>query len=152
LTFDAAYRRYARMDRQGAITLCQVRDGREEVLFTLPTRVKPPYGGLWLSPDGRFLAYGEGVTGGPTRAARVCVWRLAGPAPEPHFEVPEGMCELALSFRADGRQLAVGHADGSVSVYDLATGERVRRLAAGAAPVHLAFHPRDDRLAVACGD
>src|SRR5262249_46094240 len=48
--------------------------------------------------------------------------------------------------------LAVGHADRSISIYDLETGRRRRRLEVGARPFHLAFHPRDGRLAAACGN
>ena len=59
---------------------------------------------------------------------------------------------VALAFHPSGRQLAIGHADKSVSVYDLATGRRVQRLAVSAAPFHLAFHPHEHRLAVACGN
>src|SRR5262249_16037821 len=56
----------------------------------------------------------------------------------------------ALAFRPNGRQLAIGHVDKSVSVYDLQTGESVQRLASTVTAVHLDFHPRESRLALAC--
>src|SRR6185369_13794688 len=78
------------------------------------------------------------------------VWKLYGPSPTILVDVREGMHESAFAFQPDGRRLAIGHADSSVSIYDLENGTRERRLAVGSAPMHLAFHPRDDRLAVAC--
>jgi WD40 repeat protein len=74
--------------------------------------------------------------------------------------------EFGVAFRPGGKHLAVGHADETVGIYDLETGERVRKI-----PLHpdsdppkdkprrrylahnLAFHPNaaDGRLAVACG-
>ena len=80
------------------------------------------------------------------------MWRLDGPEPALLLDVPEGVLGNALAFRPNGRQLAIGHLDKSVSVYDLATGERVQRLANTVRAVHLAFHPRLGRLALACGN
>jgi WD40 repeat protein len=151
LAFDAAYRRYVRMDRQGGMMVCQLCDGQEQVITRLPTQAKPPFGGLWLSPDGRYVAYSESLTGA-SGAAKVWVWKLDGATPKLLLEVREGMLEAALAFRGNNRQLAIGHPDNSVSIYDLATAKRVQHLAVGAAPTPLAFHPRDGRLAVACGN
>jgi WD40 repeat protein len=61
------------------------------------------------------------------------------------------MREWALAFHPNGQRLAIGHADKSVSVYDLATGRRVHSLTVAAAPFHLAFPRRQSRLAVATG-
>src|SRR5262249_21622148 len=58
----------------------------------------------------------------------------------------------SVAFGPDGRFLAFGQGNGVVSVYDLTTGKRLQQLAIGAAPAHLAFHPHDRRLAVACGN
>jgi serine/threonine protein kinase/WD40 repeat protein len=148
LVFDYDYRRYARLDREGGVVVCQVRDGQEEPIARLPTRVKPPFGPLWISPDGRYVAYGEGSRGG-LGSERARVWKLDGPSPQAHLEVEEGLVESALAFHGNGRQLAIGHADGAVSIYDLATASRVK-LSAGSCPVYLDFHPHDSRLAVAC--
>jgi WD40 repeat protein len=147
--FDAAFQRYARLDDRGGVTICRVSGGREEVVTRLPAHGKPLQGSVGMSPDGRFVVHGHswvrvGVFGG------VRVWKL-GPAPEVLLDEPAGTSEAALDFHRNGRQLAIGHADGSVSVYDLAIGRRTQRLAVGAQPVHLAFHPREPRLAVAAG-
>jgi WD40 repeat protein len=148
LAFDADYQRFARLSRTGSVTVCRLSENGEEVIAQFRASGKPPYYGLWMSPDGRFVAYGhsfveEGV------AAGVCVWKLDGPEPSLLFDEPEGVHGTALTFRPNGRQLAIGHLDKSVSVYDLATGERVQRLASTVTAVHLAFHPRDSRLALA---
>src|SRR5262249_40682244 len=129
IAFDDEYRRYARMDREGGIVVCQLRDGQEELITRLPTHAKPPFGGLSISPDGRYVAYGEGVT---HRAAKVSVWNVESPSPELILPVPEGAFEGALAFHGKRPQLAVGHADSSVSVYDLTTGKPVQRLDVGA--------------------
>jgi WD40 repeat protein len=148
LAFDDAYRRFARMDQGGGIVVCRVRDGREELIARLPVQAKLPVASLSISPDGRYVAFEERLKDGSV--AKVSVWKVEGPSPELLLEVPEGMCERALAFHGNSQQLAIGHADSTVSVYNLATAAHVR-LAVDAPPAHLAFHPRDGRLAVACG-
>jgi serine/threonine protein kinase/WD40 repeat protein len=151
VSFDAAFHRYARLDKQGGVTVCRLSDGREEIIARLPVHGKPPFYGLWMSPDGRYVAYGhscvrDAVPGG------VRLWRLDGSEPAVLLDEPAGTQNSALSFHRNGRQMAIGHPDESVSVYDLMTGQRLRRLSVASAPPHLAFHPQDDRLAVACGN
>src|SRR5262249_42715634 len=145
------FKNYARLDRQGGLTVCRLSGGREEVVHRLPAHGKPPFGGVLMSPDGRFAAYAHSWER-PSVHAGVCLWKV-GPAPAVlPLDGPTDVHELALAFSSDGRRLAIGHADKSVSVYDLKTGARVRHLTVAAAPIHLAFHPREPRLAVACGN
>jgi eukaryotic-like serine/threonine-protein kinase len=152
LAFDAAFQRYARLDKQGGLTVGRLNDGREEVIARLPAHGKPGFGYPVMSPDGRFVAYGHNGTRTTVRGG-VRVWKLDGPEPAVvPLDEPTDMHETALAFHPNGRQLAIGHTDKTVSVYDLATGRCMQRLAVGAAPLCLAFHPRDDRLAVACGN
>jgi eukaryotic-like serine/threonine-protein kinase len=145
---DANFTRYARLDRQGRVTVCRLVNGHEEIIFRLPIMGSPTCRFVRLSPDGRYVACGQsGVneeTSGP-----LCVWKLDGPAPKMLIEEPLGVHNWVLDFHADGRQLAVGHADASISVYDLASGQRTQRIKVGAEPIHLAYHPSDIRLAVA---
>jgi serine/threonine protein kinase/WD40 repeat protein len=145
LAFDADFQTFARLSRTGSVTVCRLSENGEEVIAQLPARGKPPYFRLWMSPDGRVVALGHSRLG-QDDARGVCVWKLDGSEP---FEVPEGVHISALAFRPDGRQLAVGHVGKSVSVYDLATGQCVKRLANTLSAAHLAFHPSDSRLAVA---
>ncbi len=133
LAFDATLQRYARIDKQGKITVCRLRDGREEVISPLPPHGKPGFGYPALSPDGRFLVYGHSSTAASI-FPEVRVWKLDGPEPAVLRDEPAGMNESAVAFHPSGRQLAIGHRDKTVSVYDLDTGRRVRRLAVRALP------------------
>ncbi|HMF15822.1 MAG TPA: hypothetical protein VKE98_01390, partial [Gemmataceae bacterium] len=151
LSFDSAFQRYARIDKQGGITVCQLSDGREKVVFPLRAHGKPAFGHPGLSPDGRFLIYGHGGTEASS-FPKVRVWKLDGPEPVVLLDEAMGMSEFAATFHATSPRLALGHRDKTISVYDLNTGRRVRQLTVSAVPSHLAFHPRDNRLAAACGN
>jgi serine/threonine protein kinase/WD40 repeat protein/gas vesicle protein len=146
--FDADFMRYARFDKQGEITVCRRTNGPEEILARLRSPGGPIAVGPWMSPDGRYLAVGY-RGGAHAGAAEVRVYRLEGSRVEDAFLVPEGIHEWALAYRPDSRQVAIGHANGWVSVYDLERGVRVQRLQIGVSPLCLAFHPRDSRLTVA---
>ena len=148
LSFDATLQRYARLDTKGGVTVCRVSNGREEVVHRLPARREDQVYTAPISPDARFVACGHGPPNSMTGAVRV--WKLDGPEPAVLLDESPGIYEWALAFHPSGGQLAVGHIDQSVSIYDLATGRRVQRLAVSALPFTLAFHPREHRLAVAC--
>jgi serine/threonine protein kinase/WD40 repeat protein len=149
LSFDAEFERFARLSRTGIVTVGRLRDNREEVISQFRAHGQPPFYGLWLSPDGRFVAYGHSRAGDGV-ARGVCVWKVDRPEPTMLIDAPEGVCGNALAFRPNGQQLAIGHADRAVSVYDLVTGERVQRLANRFKVVNVAFHPRKSLLALAC--
>src|SRR5262249_33767121 len=57
LDCDAEFKSYARLDKQGSLTVCRLSGGREEVVHRLPAHGKPSFGGVGMSPDGRFAAY-----------------------------------------------------------------------------------------------
>ncbi|MCI0684291.1 MAG: hypothetical protein L0Y71_19445 [Gemmataceae bacterium] len=172
LDFDASFERYARLDTQGGITVCRRTDGPEEVLARLPARGKPNFGGPWMSPDGRYVAFGHSNPLGAIWTEELVVWALDGPARQEPFVVGDGMPITTLAYRLDRPHLAVGHPDGAVGVYDLERtpvqrrrkmegsdaleevydlerGTRVQRLQIGAVPRYIAFHPKEGRLAVA---
>ncbi|MEU7002977.1 protein kinase [Nonomuraea sp. NPDC046570] len=74
----------------------------------------------------------EGVFhGGQDTAGRLTTWRpgTAGPEDRAFQDLPSGIAHLAYS--ADGSLAAVAAGEGAVSVYDVATGRRVARPAAG---------------------
>jgi serine/threonine protein kinase len=118
-------------------------------------RLPPPAhkldGWAWYSPDGRFVAVGLQPYFHPKRdwtPARV--WRIVGSAPERVLDDPKGPNAMGTAFRPDSRQVAFGHADGTVNIYDTETGQPLRHLAPGPGSIsHLVYHPRLPRLAVA---
>src|SRR5262249_5068467 len=152
LAFDAAFRHFARMDNHGWIAIGRVTDGGEEVRTRFPAHGKPPFCGLWMSPDGRFVLYGHSkVSEGKARG--LWAWRVECRPPSLVFNNEDGIGEFAVAFRPDKPQIAVAHPDCSVSVYDLEQDGRLLHrflLPADEAPQALAFHPHDGRLAIAC--
>jgi serine/threonine protein kinase/WD40 repeat protein/tetratricopeptide (TPR) repeat protein len=151
VAFDGSLTRYVTLQRDGNLTVWRLgAAGREEVA-RLPAHGRPPFYSIAMSPDGRFVAYGHSsIRQGTARELRL--WKLDDPAPSVVLDEPAGLYEHALAFDPAGRYLAVGHGDRSVSVYEPETGRHVGRIAIGTPPQNLAFHPRDGRLAVACGN
>jgi serine/threonine protein kinase/WD40 repeat protein len=148
LAFDADFERFARLDKRGGVTVCRLNNGQEEVITRLTAPGRSPPHAVWLSPDGRFVACGHSrLRVGVARGVRV--WRLDERSPVVVLDVPEGVHLNALAFRPNGRQLAIGHANKAVSIYDLMTGECVQRFAEDSTVIHLAFHPSDSRVALA---
>jgi WD40 repeat protein/Flp pilus assembly protein TadD len=137
--FDGQLERYARLDRQGNITVRRVADDAEICHF--PSGI----GNCWLlfTPDGRFLlAHSESPS-----AYRV--WEMAGPEPR---QVLGGEPAWIGAFSPDSRQFALAEADGSVCLYDLPSGWLRRRLDPGVVAGWVAFAPDGRQLAVAGRD
>src|SRR5262249_26434720 len=128
---DAALERYARSDAAGNITIRRLADDRE--ILRLPGPGKPAWT-LLFSPNDRFLAakYHPRTQSQPNR---LLVWDLSRRSVA--FEVPPGISELAVAFSPDNRRMAAGHPDGSIGVYDLASGRQVRSMTPGPVPVCL---------------
>jgi RNA polymerase sigma factor (sigma-70 family) len=119
-----------------------------------------------FSPDGRFLA-------GAGARRQLCLWDVAAAAPVWEVEPATGQAIVRFAFSADGRSLAAMNGDGTITLYETATGDRRARLgqpdskAGGAgltvsvagmsisladrrdAPVCLAFAPDGRHLAAA---
>jgi hypothetical protein len=151
VAFDADLRQYARLDREGGVTICRLAEGVEEVTARLPPSGLGPSDGLWMSPDGGLVA--RWLAGERNNAGRLQVWRVNGITSELVLELEEAARVSAntLVFRPDSRQIAVIDLDGSVSVYEVANGRRVWHKALGMEGRSLAFHPWKNQLAVGCG-
>jgi serine/threonine protein kinase/WD40 repeat protein len=133
LAFDGALERYARLDRQGNVSIRRVADDREI------RRVTSVGGERWpvLSPDGRYLAV---TMNGPIQ-----VWDLATQKPVKLRHAPD----CGFVFSPDSRQFVTADAAGAIGVYELPSGRRLRRLEPGPLPHCLAFHPTQRKVAVA---
>jgi WD40 repeat protein len=138
--FDGALERYARLDRQGIVSIRGVADDREI------QRVVAMKGTDWveLSHNGRFL-----VVGGKDRLE---LWNLIGPEPSLIHEEREQYANSTRAFSRDSHQFAFSRKDGVIILYDLASSQEIRRFEVGAQPRFLAFHPTRRQLALALRD
>ncbi|MDB5358233.1 MAG: pknB [Phycisphaerales bacterium] len=136
LDFDGALERYARVDRSGAISIRRVAGDVE--IARLPSRSE---GGANVytrfSDDGSYLA-----VAGP---GDFTVWKIDGEKPSVACQIPGG--GYGGAFSADSRQVAFCQADGSLKVYDLASGRDPRKIASGQLAWCMAFDPRGRILA-----
>ncbi len=132
--FDAALERYVRTDRAGGVRIGRVAD--DTLLHHFASGMRDPR--PRLSPDGAFLTLAT--------SPRCELWKLDGRKP---VVVASELDCVAHDFSPDGRRAALVHGDGTISLYDLTSGQRVRRLKAGPHPIAFAaFHPDSRRLAV----
>ncbi len=147
MAFDPTGQGYVQVD-EGHAYYCRLVDGKEQRLKELHVSGRALFG-EWHSPDIRFLALGSPHIPGKGHDW-LKLWRCDGPQAKLVLE-DRGISESATAFRPDGRQLAVGHRDGTLTVYDTETGAVVRQWQVGVPPYTAMFHPRLPRLAVACG-
>jgi serine/threonine protein kinase/WD40 repeat protein len=111
--FDDNLEIYARTNQQGQCSIRRVADDREVAL--LPGWGKPA--APFLSRDGQFVA----VLGSD---GRLEVWKLVGSRWERLLQ-ESAHSVFSIDFRADNRWVALCHSDGAVSVYELATRQRL---------------------------
>ncbi len=140
MDFAANLERYAVADDEGNVSVRRVADHGETA--RLPGFGKPDYNGVVLSPDGRYLAHRGGGEG------RLKLWRLDGSKPELILEESTGEHPSDVSFRPDGRQLAIAQPGASVRIYDTTAGRLVKEIPTPGRVQPLAFHPRLPRLAI----
>jgi WD40 repeat protein len=136
--FDGTLEHYATVDLQGTVSIRRTKDNVE--IAQLPGLGSTAF--VLFSPDGRFLALQREAD------LHTQVWKLPGSHPVKVIDEPTG---ITGDFSADSRRVAVGHRDGTISWFDLASGQRLGRLAATPLPRHLAVHPKRPQLAV-CGN
>jgi tetratricopeptide (TPR) repeat protein/WD40 repeat protein len=144
LAIDAGFRRYARGDEPGTVTVYRVEDDQE--LFRLPGRfdlLRIPF--LRFSSDGRFLALRHE---GPPQM-QIDVWDLD----RRDLVRPRLVFAAAqeLDFSPDSRRVAVGYLDGSVRLHDLTADGAGQLLSSAPTPVsqfRIRFNFQGTRLAV----
>jgi serine/threonine protein kinase/WD40 repeat protein len=151
VAFDVAFTRYVTLQRDGSLVVYRLEDAGARIIAHLPSLGSPPFHGLAMSPDGRFVAYGH-TCHQEGSASGLRLWKLDEPEPAVVLDDPDGVHLFALVFHPSGRWLAVGHGNGTVSIYEPQTGRTLRRFDLGIAPYNLAFHPQEQKLAVIAGN
>jgi eukaryotic-like serine/threonine-protein kinase len=137
--FDGKLEHYARVDKQGAVSVRRVADDKE--IASLPGSGSETF--PLFSRDGKFLSVWS--------AGGLNLWKLGGHDPVRIERLPADDA-YGIDFSPDSRQCAIGHANGSISLYDLPSGQPPRQLPGSQGIVWLAFDPEGRRLAVACGN
>ncbi len=142
VAFDAGLERYARGDARGNISVRRVADDRE-----LAHLAGGPKGVcvMRFSPDGLFLAVQSwlDLAVSPTNF-QVWDWQRG----VVRFQVRTPVCNLAWCLGPDGRELALGHPDHTVTIRETVGGKELKRLQVGFTPAALAYHPDGSKLAV----
>jgi eukaryotic-like serine/threonine-protein kinase len=137
-SFDPTMTRYALRFRQGTISVRRVIDDQETARFQ--ARGDRDIWVFGFSPDGRYLA----TTHWP--GAALTVWDID--LHEVCLDDPGPVASYAAKFSPDSRRVALGHADGELVVYDLATGRPSRRWPGPAAADDLVFRSDGAQIAV----
>jgi len=135
IAFDRSYQRYATFDQQGKIQLHRI--GELSKLGELPGLGHANVG-LVLSYSGNYLAASDGFQ---AQIWHVESGRAVFPKPIQSNARP--------SLTRDESRAAIVLPNGSVGVYELASGSEVDRLTTGVAPTVIGFDPGGLRLAVA---
>jgi serine/threonine protein kinase/WD40 repeat protein/Tfp pilus assembly protein PilF len=134
LAFDAAYKRYARAEDQGAISIRRVADDQEMTRWSSPGLAASS---LIFSPDGHYLA-------GISNARWARLWEVEHRRP-----VIEDIQNVhSLDFSADSRWLALGEPGGVIRLLELPAGTERQRLHTGLTSPGLTFRPDGQQLAV----
>jgi eukaryotic-like serine/threonine-protein kinase len=134
LDFDDSLTVCARSDAEGTVTVIRLADGIE--VGRLPGdggKARPTF-----SPDGKFLVVHQF-----DRGHSIALWRPADAKPFLVLD-PDGVSDVKV--RPDGRQIAVAHGDGLISLYDVSDGHVIKQIRAGQAK-ELTYDPTGRWLA-----
>jgi serine/threonine protein kinase/WD40 repeat protein len=132
--FDSNLNRYVRLDLNDNASVRRVADDVEICHVTGELTTRDPV----LSPDGRFLILHK-WTG-------IKVWRVDNE--QPTLLCKEDLATGIGAFSPDGKQFALSRPDGTVRVYDLPSGDLVKKLNTPPYPKFKAFNGAKRQLAV----
>jgi serine/threonine protein kinase/WD40 repeat protein len=147
LDFDGNLERYARLAKDGTISVRRVRDDAEIARWREPAEGDwPGESNLRLSHDGRFVCFRHPTSG------RLTVRRLDGSQPALCYQSPKDDktdTGKPMDFSPDGKLLAYILADARIAVVDLASGQARYLPPTGADwQQHLRFAPDNRRFAL----
>src|SRR5262249_20430136 len=131
--------RYARVDTNRAVSIRRL--ANDEKLYQLPG-MGPVHAWGFFSDDGRYFFLSS-------ENYQMRLWRLTGPDA---ILVLEAQDQCASTFSPDSRYFALGHADRTIGIYELASGQKIASLETTRAINGLAFNPKYRQLAAACAD
>jgi serine/threonine protein kinase/WD40 repeat protein len=150
--FDFNLARYAIKDENGCVTIGGVSND-------LPVKVLPAPGFnletiLKFSPNSRYLIarYWHEREGERAAGESDWVWDVEQQKPVVRVIQQEAGSNdwtfgLADEFSSDSRLFACSRPDGTISIYDLGTGQELKRLSGGRRFNHLSLNPGNSRLA-----
>jgi serine/threonine protein kinase/WD40 repeat protein len=147
VAWDARLERFAaESDPKGTISIRRVADGSEIVRLAGPG-IPAPH--IQFSPDGQYLAARYDKNGDGNRGSECCVWALARSECILRIAMPTGVSgHAAQVFLPEKGQFVIGLGDRSLRVYDLASGQELKKYTLEAAASWLALHPDGRKLAV----
>src|SRR5262249_15945383 len=143
LDFDGNLERYARLMKDGTVTVCRVSDDTEIARWQEPTEGDWPEAesNLRFSPDGNFLGIFHRTSG------RLTVRRLGGTEPAVWHRGTQVPDSWAMDFSADSKLLAYLLTDTSIAVVDLTSGQPSYLKPTGAEQGYIRFAPDGRRFA-----
>lgn len=104
-----------------------------------------------FSGDGRHLVSADFDNAGPTRPSEVKIWDVHSGKEEATLRPRTRVSSVAMNN--NGRLVAIGNADHSVSLWDLATATEIRAMKGHTRPVEsVCFNPDSTRLVTADAD
>jgi WD40 repeat protein len=142
LAIDAEGARALALGKEGVLRLIDTSSGAELGRMEIPVANPPKKGRVGFSPDGRrILVAHEGM---PLELRDLELREISS------FGAPLGSVS-AIAFSRDGRRALVAGGAGTIDLWDLGAGKRVRSLAGSGAEVRaLAFSPDGKRALSGC--